>query len=182
MAIGPLFPAANNFSWVWIDFIQETDYTKPNPTKLPANTLRLFQVMFWRVNTRVNMRVNMRSSDLSAIYFVSSFFFPTEGDDSALKFYGAGNGEGKEERARKAVVKMAPRAPRNLKLVGTACDEVRPIVYACVVQRLFVACWFWSARLVQSHSCVYTSWFQREVKPFGFETLHHSFRELGNKN
>ena len=35
----PLFPTANSFSWVGIDFIQETDYKKPNPTKFSANTL-----------------------------------------------------------------------------------------------------------------------------------------------
>ena len=34
MAFGPLFPKANNFSWVGIGFIQETDYKKPNPTKI----------------------------------------------------------------------------------------------------------------------------------------------------
>ena len=36
---GTLFPTANNFSWVGIDFILETDYKKPNPTKFSAKTL-----------------------------------------------------------------------------------------------------------------------------------------------
>ena len=36
---GPLFPTANDFSWVGIDFIQETDHKKPNSTKFSANTL-----------------------------------------------------------------------------------------------------------------------------------------------
>ena len=36
VAFGPLFPTANNFSWVGIGFIQETDYKKPNPTKFSA--------------------------------------------------------------------------------------------------------------------------------------------------
>ena len=39
MAFEPLFPIANIFSWIGIDFIQETDYKKPNPTKTSANTL-----------------------------------------------------------------------------------------------------------------------------------------------
>ena len=39
VAFGPLFPTANIFSWVGIDFIQETDYKKLNPTKFSANTL-----------------------------------------------------------------------------------------------------------------------------------------------
>ena len=39
MAFGPLFPTANNFWWVGIDFISETDYKKPNSTKFSANTL-----------------------------------------------------------------------------------------------------------------------------------------------
>ena len=31
VALGPLFPTANNFSWVGIDFIQETEYeAQPN--------------------------------------------------------------------------------------------------------------------------------------------------------
>ena len=34
MAIGPLFSASNNFSWVGIGCIQETTYKKPNPTKI----------------------------------------------------------------------------------------------------------------------------------------------------
>ena len=34
----PLFPTANSFSWVGIDFIQDTDYKKPNPTKFSTNT------------------------------------------------------------------------------------------------------------------------------------------------
>ena len=34
MAFEPLFPIANIFSWIGIDFIQETDYKKPNPTKI----------------------------------------------------------------------------------------------------------------------------------------------------
>ena len=38
VAIGPLFPIANNFSWVGIGFIKETDNKKPNPTKFSANT------------------------------------------------------------------------------------------------------------------------------------------------
>ena len=38
MAPGPLFPTANNFSWVGIGFIWETDYRKPNPNKFSANT------------------------------------------------------------------------------------------------------------------------------------------------
>ena len=33
VAFGPLFPTTNQFSWVGIDFIQETGYKKPNPTK-----------------------------------------------------------------------------------------------------------------------------------------------------
>ena len=39
VAFGPLFPTANNFSLVGIDFIYETDYSKPKPTKLFKNTL-----------------------------------------------------------------------------------------------------------------------------------------------
>ena len=31
--LGHFLPAAKNFSWVGIDFIQETDYKKPAPTK-----------------------------------------------------------------------------------------------------------------------------------------------------
>ena len=38
VAFWPLFPTANNFSWVGIDFIQETDHKKPNPTKCSVNT------------------------------------------------------------------------------------------------------------------------------------------------
>ena len=34
MAIGPLFPTANTFSWVGTDFIWETDCKEPNPTKI----------------------------------------------------------------------------------------------------------------------------------------------------
>ena len=41
VAFWPLFPTANNFSWVGIDFIQGTEYTTPNPTKFSANTLRI---------------------------------------------------------------------------------------------------------------------------------------------
>ena len=33
------FPTANNFSWVGIGFIYETDYKKPNPTKFSGNTV-----------------------------------------------------------------------------------------------------------------------------------------------
>ena len=39
VAFGPLFPTASIFSWVGVDFIQETDYKKPNPTKFSVNTL-----------------------------------------------------------------------------------------------------------------------------------------------
>ncbi|CAM9638943.1 unnamed protein product, partial [Ectocarpus fasciculatus] len=35
-----------------------------------------------------------------------------------------GNRDGKEERARNAAVKMAPRPPRNLKVIGRTCDQV----------------------------------------------------------
>ena len=38
VAFGPLFPTANNFSWVGIGLILETDFKKPNPTKFSANT------------------------------------------------------------------------------------------------------------------------------------------------
>ena len=34
-----LFPTANNFSWVGIDFMWETNYKKPNPSKFSANTV-----------------------------------------------------------------------------------------------------------------------------------------------
>ena len=38
--LGHFFPQQNTFSWVRTDFITwETDYKKPNPTKLCANTL-----------------------------------------------------------------------------------------------------------------------------------------------
>ena len=33
------FPHGKYFSWVGVGSIQETDYNKPNPTKLCANTL-----------------------------------------------------------------------------------------------------------------------------------------------
>ena len=39
MAFEPLFPIANIFSWIGIDFIQETECKEPNPTKLSLNTL-----------------------------------------------------------------------------------------------------------------------------------------------
>ena len=39
VAIGPLFPTANIFSWVGIGFMYETGYEKPNPTNFSANTL-----------------------------------------------------------------------------------------------------------------------------------------------
>ena len=39
MTFGQLFPAANIFSWVGIDFMYETDYKTPNPTKLSENSL-----------------------------------------------------------------------------------------------------------------------------------------------
>ena len=32
VAFGPLFPTAKNVPWVGIDFMQETEYEKPNPT------------------------------------------------------------------------------------------------------------------------------------------------------
>ena len=41
VAIGPLIPAANNFSWVGNGFMYETDYKNPNPTKFSANTPRV---------------------------------------------------------------------------------------------------------------------------------------------
>ena len=41
VAFWPLFPTANKFSWVRIGFVLETDYKKPNPTKLSTNTLVL---------------------------------------------------------------------------------------------------------------------------------------------
>lgn len=37
----------------------------------------------------------------------------------------AGKRDGKEERARNAAVKMVPRPPRNLKVIGRTCDQVR---------------------------------------------------------
>ena len=39
VAFRPFFPTTSNFLGVGIGFIQETDYNKPNPTKLSANTL-----------------------------------------------------------------------------------------------------------------------------------------------
>ena len=39
VALGPLFPTANDFSWAGIGFIKETDCKKPYPTKIFANTL-----------------------------------------------------------------------------------------------------------------------------------------------
>ena len=39
VAIGPLFPTANDFSWVEIEFISETDYKKPSPPTFSAYTL-----------------------------------------------------------------------------------------------------------------------------------------------
>ena len=44
VVFGPIFPTANIFSWVGIDFIQETDYKKPNATKFSAHTI-LFEQM-----------------------------------------------------------------------------------------------------------------------------------------
>ena len=37
--LGHFFPQQIIFSWVGIDFIWETDYKKPNPTKISANIL-----------------------------------------------------------------------------------------------------------------------------------------------
>ena len=37
--LGHFFPTASIFSWVGIDFMQETDYKKPNLTKFSANIL-----------------------------------------------------------------------------------------------------------------------------------------------
>ena len=34
VGFGPLFPIANSFSWVGIGLMWETDYKKPNPTKI----------------------------------------------------------------------------------------------------------------------------------------------------
>ena len=39
MAFWPLFRTANIFSWVETDFIKESDYKNPNPTKFSAKTL-----------------------------------------------------------------------------------------------------------------------------------------------
>ena len=39
VAFGAIFRTPNNFSWVGIDFIWETHYRKPNPTKISANIL-----------------------------------------------------------------------------------------------------------------------------------------------
>ena len=43
MALGPIFPTANNFSWVGIDFTQETDYKKPTSIMFSANTVMVGQ-------------------------------------------------------------------------------------------------------------------------------------------
>ena len=45
VAFGPLFPTANNFSWVGIDFVEGTDYKEPNRTKFSANTLMSTRVI-----------------------------------------------------------------------------------------------------------------------------------------
>lgn len=37
----------------------------------------------------------------------------------------SGSREDKERRARKVVAKMVPRPPRNLKVVGKTCDQVK---------------------------------------------------------
>ena len=43
-------PRQNIFSWVGIDFMQEADYKKPDPTKLSANTL----VLQWLIGLQVD--------------------------------------------------------------------------------------------------------------------------------
>ena len=60
VAFGPLFPTANDFSWVGMSFIQETDYKKPNPTKFSANTLSILVLLLVRTSPGMRLGGNQQ--------------------------------------------------------------------------------------------------------------------------
>ena len=61
VAFGPLSPTVNDFSWVGIGFIQETDYKKPKPPKFSANSL------LYRVSNHGIRRVSNHCIGLATI-------------------------------------------------------------------------------------------------------------------